>query len=73
MILLKAKGNITRETGDIAFCKLRCLCRGHLRCGEHIFNKNAVAFRGVAHHNVRDRADELAVLNDGGAGHECGQ
>ena len=31
--------------------------------GEHIFNKNSVASLGVAHKNVRDRADELSVLD----------
>ena len=52
---------------------LRSLRHGHL-CGvQHIFNENAVAARGVVDHDVRYRADELAVLDDGGAGHECGQ
>ena len=35
--------------------------------GEHIFDKDAVAAGGIAHQNVGDRADELSVLDDGGA------
>ena len=40
---------------------------------EHIFNKNAVSRGGGVDEDVGDSADELAVLNDGGAAHECGQ
>ena len=40
---------------------------------EHILDENAVAYRGVVYHNVGDRADELAVLNDGRTAHECVQ
>ena len=39
--------------------------------GEHIFDKDAVAAGGIAHQNVGDRADELYVLDDGTAAHEC--
>ena len=39
--------------------------------GEHIFDKDAVAAGGVAHENVGHRADELSVLDDRTAAHEC--
>ena len=48
---------------------LRCLRHGYLRGIEHIFNKYPVSRGGVVDQNVRDRADELAVLNDGRAAH----
>ena len=38
---------------------------------QHIFDEDAVAARGVIDQNVGDGADELAVLEDGTAGHEC--
>ena len=34
---------------------------------KHIFNKNAAASGGVVDQNVGHRANELAVLDDGGA------
>ena len=40
---------------------------------QHIFNENSVSHAGIVYHNVCDRADELSVLNDGAAAHECGQ
>lgn len=40
---------------------------------EHIFDENAVAAGGVADEDVGDGADDLSVLNDRGAAHECGQ
>ena len=40
---------------------------------QHILDKNTTAARGIRDHHVRDRADELAVLNDGATRHECGQ
>ena len=43
----------------------------HIR--QHIFNKDPVPDSRIIYHNVRHRADELAVLNDGAARHECGQ
>ena len=36
---------------------------------EHIFNENAVSRAGIVNKNVRHRANELAVLNDGAATH----
>ena len=36
---------------------------------EHILNENAVALCGIANHDVRYGADELAVLDDGTAAH----
>ena len=39
----------------------------HLRGVQHIFDEDAVAACGVVYKHVGDRADELAVLNDGRA------
>ena len=36
-----------------------------------ILNENAIAFRGVGHHNMGNRADELFVLYNRAAAHEC--
>jgi len=44
-----------------------CLCRGI----QHIFNENAVAGGGVIDQHVGHGANELAVLDNGRAGHEC--
>ena len=41
-----------------------CFCK-------HILNKDAVATGGVVHQNVGHGADELAVLENGAAAHEC--
>ena len=41
--------------------------------GEHIVNKDAVAGGRVVDHDVGHGSDELAVLDDGTAAHECGQ
>ena len=60
-------------------CKLWLgLCRGQfsasrLTRAQHILNEYTVSFGWICDHYVRDRADELAVLNDGAAGHECVQ
>ena len=52
---------------------LRCLCHGDI-CGvQHIFNENSVPRGGIVDQNVGYSTDELAVLNDGAARHECGQ
>lgn len=40
---------------------------------EHLFDENAVAAGGVVYEDAGDRADDLSVLNDRGAAHECGQ
>ena len=52
---------------------LRCLRHGHLRRIHHILNEYPVPRRRVVDENVGHRSDQLAVLNDGGARHECGQ
>ena len=52
---------------------LRRLRHRHLRGVQHIFNENAVSRGGIVDEHVRYRADELAVLNDRRARHECGQ
>ena len=40
---------------------------------EHIFDEDAISRGGVADEDVGDGADELSVLDDGAAAHECGQ
>ena len=40
---------------------------------QHIFNENAVARGRVVDKHVGHRADELAVLDEGAAAHECVQ
>ena len=45
----------------------------HLCRVQHILNENSVTRGGIVDENVCYRAHELAVLNDGGACHECGQ
>ena len=44
-----------------------------MSCIQHILNENAVASGGIVDQHVGDRSDELAVLNDGRARHECVQ
>ena len=44
-----------------------------MSCVEHILNKYSVARGGIVDEHVRYRADQLAVLNDRRAAHECGQ
>ena len=63
----KNKAISNRKGNDIALF----LFRVHLR--EHILNKDAVAAGGVRDHHVGDRANELAILDDGGAAQVCGQ
>ena len=41
-------------------------------CREHILDEYSVAGCGIVDHNVRDSSDELAVLDDRRAAHECG-
>ena len=41
--------------------------------GEHIVYKYAIPRSGVVDHHVCHRTDELAVLDDGRAAHECVQ
>jgi hypothetical protein len=44
-----------------------------LRRVQHILDENAVSRSGIVYHYVRYRSDELAVLDDRRARHECGQ
>ena len=71
---MKGKGWSTRHWMDRKYCKkapVRVLFSLLRQSGEHIFDKDAVAAGGIAHENVGHRADELSVLDDGGAAHEC--
>ena len=43
----------------------KLLCRGV----EHIFDEDAITRCGIVHQNMGHRTDELAILNDGAAGH----
>ena len=45
----------------------------HRHIGEHVFNKDAISRCRIIDEDVGDGADELSILNDGGAGRECGQ
>ena len=56
-----------------AILRLRRSLLWHLRRVQHILNENSVPRCRIVYHNVRDRADELAVLDNGAAAHECGQ
>ena len=46
---------------------LRRLFHRNLRGVEHVFNENPVPRCRIVDENVGDGADELSVLNDGGA------
>ena len=60
--------------GDVApYSFLRRFMYGRLRGVEHIFDENSVACRRVVDQYVRHSSHELAVLDDRGARHECGQ
>ena len=39
--------------------------------GKHILDEDAVTGCGIIHQHVGDGADELAVLDNGAAGHVC--
>ena len=41
------------------------LCRGV----QHVFNENAISGSGIVNKNMSNGTDELAVLDDGTAGH----
>ena len=51
---------------------LRRLRHRHLCRTQHILDENAVPRGGVVDHHVGDRADELAVLDQGAAAQVCG-
>ena len=65
------KGNIKPLRNDIAFVLRRRFQRA-CHIGEHIFDKNAIPRGGVVDHHVGDRADELAVPDQGAAAQMCG-
>ena len=52
---------------------LRRLRHGRLDRPDHILNENPVSRRRVVDEDVRHRADELAVLYQRAAAHECVQ
>ena len=41
--------------------------------GEHVLDKYPISRGGIVDEDVGHGSHQLAVLNDGGAGHECGQ
>ena len=49
------------------------LCRQLARLIQHIFNKYTVSRFRIVDEDVCHRADQLAVLDDRAARHECGQ
>ena len=38
---------------------------------QHFFNKNGIPAGGIVNKDMGHRTDELAVLQDGGAAHQC--
>ena len=54
------------------FCSSRLLQRD-VGGREHVFDENAVSDGGVIDEHVGDGTNELAVLYNGAAAHECGQ
>ena len=52
---------------------LRRLCHRHLRGIQHILNENSVSRGGIIDEDVGNRADELAVPDEGAAAQVCGQ
>ena len=38
---------------------------------QHILNKNPIPLPGILHQHMGHRPDELPVLDDGAAAHEC--
>ena len=54
-------------------CPFYSLCYGATGSRKHIFNEYSVTNSWIVYHNVGHRTDQLAVLNDRGAGHECVQ
>ena len=51
-------------------CRRQFIASAHTRI-QHIFNENAVSRGGIVDENVRDRADELTVLDNGRAAHSA--
>ena len=47
----------------------------HVNVGgiQHILYKYSIPLGWLGYHHMGDSSDELAVLNDGAAAHECGQ
>ena len=69
------KQQLKRQYPQRGYCLFlrRLFCLAGQGGGKHIFNKNAVARGRVVHKNVRGRAHQLAVLDDGAAAQVCGQ
>ena len=74
--LLKNTNNkkaISNRHGLILPFILRRLFYRNARGPQHILNENSVSRGGIVDEDVRDRSDELTVLNDGAARRECDQ
>ena len=54
-------------------CRFRQFIASDFARTQHILDKYTVSLGGICHHNVRDSADELAVLDNRAARHECVQ
>ena len=54
-------------------CRSRQFIASYLARIQHIFDEDSVSRGGIVDQHVGDRSHELAVLNDGGARHECVQ
>ena len=66
--------SFTRGVHEIGTAFLfACLPCRHGHIDEHIFEKDSISRCRIVDQHVRHRADDLIVLNDGGAAHECGQ
>ena len=71
--------NLQQKAGEhssplrcVLFLFVGAICDRPLGRGiQHIFDEDAVAGCGVVHKNMGDGADELAVLDNGTAGHFC--
>ena len=57
----------------LPFCVRSALPRCLRHVLRHILNKDPISRGGVIDENMRHRSDNLAVLNDRAAAHECGQ
>ena len=69
----KIRAISNRFFGMILPLFLRRLLHRHLRRAQHILNENTVACGRSVDKDMGDGTDELAVLDNGRAAHECGQ
>ena len=53
--------------------RLRRLCHVNVGSIQHILNKNPIPRRRIVYHYVCDGSDQLTVLDNRAARHECGQ